>query len=77
MKFILHAQNVEILLTYFQIYSSRIPTNESLFTLLALPTLAQTVQDYITEEIQWQRWRFSHNLNPEWNSKSHYIIFTV
>jgi hypothetical protein len=37
-------RNVEILLIFFR-YSC-IPTNESLFILLALPTLAQTVQTY-------------------------------
>ena len=32
---------------YLSFSGSCIPTNESMFILLALPTLAQTVQDYI------------------------------
>jgi hypothetical protein len=43
------ARNVEILLIFS---GSCIPTNESLFILLTLPTLTQTVQDYITSIVR-------------------------
>ena len=38
-----------------------LPT-KACYLILALPTLAQTVQDYITEEIQRQRWSTSRDL---------------
>jgi hypothetical protein len=38
------------------ILSSYIPTNESLFILLALPTLTQTVQEYSEEDVLSLGW---------------------
>ena len=46
---------------------SCIPTNESLFILLVLPTLAQTVQDYTIPICLFQN-------HPSWDIKKNYCI---